>query len=452
QTCFACSLIWHRRRYPCIRYRSPRLTLSAAIGICAMIALMVARANNQAKIPCAVVLWMSGIVYPVIYISIIGRCVKLYFFYQISEAKLEDALTKMGGEPSLVSKKPAKFPFSKRKSHESVELRSLTQTNSVEASQLSSIKHDTILENNWFYQRRYVATPNYMTTWLIIFVLIHSGINALVHLFSIRLNQSPAPTTDCYAGMEYVPRRVLCYVYGLVIIPILILLMRNAHDAYGIRRELASATAVNVIGDTLQLIFVSTDKIRDEIDPDVSGLIWTLIPLVLVYILLIVVPLFESYLIDLRKGKPLSHPIVKGKSLVLDRTRESFEAMLQKPNIFYQFKMFAVADFTVECVLFYEAFARIATLSNSTSPEVVQEHLKDIYETFIAPHARFQVNLTDDTFRQIRIQAKNGHWEVEMYSLVQAEVKELMFRNTYPRFLVRYRRGDYHWDDLIEGA
>ncbi|KAK9763598.1 hypothetical protein K7432_009584 [Basidiobolus ranarum] len=452
QTVAVCGLVWRRRRYPCIRYRSPRLTLAAAIGTCVIITLMVVRASDSEIIPCAVVVWISGIVYPLVYLVIIGRCIKLFFFYRISEAKLEDALTKMGGQTNTVVKKSAKFSFSKRSSHESVELRSLTHMNSVEGNQMGSTKTENILESNWYYQRRYIATPNYMSTWLLMLLLFHGAITAIVHLFSSKLNMRPVSTTDCYGGVDYIPRRVFCFLYGLVVIPFLVYLMRNVHDAYGIRRELVTSTAVSVIGDILLLIFTTSDKLREVLDPDIAGLIWTIIPMAIIYILLVVAPLLESHLIDLRKGKPMNHPIVRGKSIVLDSTRESFESLLTNQNLLHQFKMFAVSDFTVECVLFYEACARVGNLSNSLAPEVLREQLKEIYQIFITPHSRFQVNLTDDTIRQISILAKNDQWEMSIYQLAVAEVKELMFRNTYPRFLVRYRRGDSHWDDLIEGA
>ncbi|KAK9728706.1 hypothetical protein K7432_000852 [Basidiobolus ranarum] len=452
QTVFICALIWRRRRYPCIRYRSPRMTLAAALGICVIVTFVIIRVNNPTTISCAYVVWVSGIVYPLIHLSTISRCIKLYFFYRISEAKLEDALVKMGAQPNMITKKPATFSFSKRRSHESVELRSLTQTNSADVSLASQIKPENILENDWFYQRRYIATPNYMSTWLLILVMFHGAVSAVVHLYSPKLNQNPTPLTDCYAGVEYIPRRAFCYFYGVVVIPFLICLMRNVNDAYGIRRELASATVINILGDTLLLVFVSWDKLRDAIDPDISGIIWTVVPMVIIYILLVVAPLFESYLIDLRKGKKSRHPIVMGKSIILDRTRDSFEVLLKNSNLLYQFKMFAVADFTVECVLFYEACERLLNMTNSASPEMVQEHLREIYEAFIAPHSKFQVNLTDDTIRQIRLVAKADIWEIDMYNVAITEVKELMFRNTYPRFLVKYHRGDSHWDDLIEGA
>ncbi|ORX96394.1 hypothetical protein K493DRAFT_371011 [Basidiobolus meristosporus CBS 931.73] len=451
QAIVACGIIWKRQKYPCIRYRSPRLTLAAATGICILVALSLVRASNPELIPCAVVIWMTGIVYPLIYLTIIGRCIKLYFFYRISEAKLEDALIKMGGQSGLTMKRPAKFSFSKRSSRESVELRSLTQMNSAEGNQMSPMKYENYLENDWYYQRRYIATPNYMTTWLLIFLLLHSAVTAIVHLFSVRLNQSPAPTTDCYDGVDYIPRRAFCVLYGMIIIPLLVYLMRNVQDAYGIRSELATATLVNVLCDIILLVFTSWGKLRNAIDPDVSGLIWTIVPMVIIHILLVVAPLVESHLIDLRKGKPLSHPIMRGRSIVLDNTRESFESMLQNPSLMEQFKMYSVSDFTVECVLFYEACAKTKNQENS-SPEALQEQFKEIYNTFIAPNSRFQVNLTDDTIRQIRILAKSDRWDGTMYQPAILEVKELMFRNTYPRFLVRYRRGDSHWDDLIEGA
>ncbi|KAK9759360.1 Regulator of G-protein signaling 20, partial [Basidiobolus ranarum] len=137
----------------------------------------------------------------------------------------------------------------------------------------------------------------------------------------------------------------------------------------------------------------------------------------------------------------------------LTATKLSFEKVVESYNLWEQFKLFAVQDFTVENVLFYERCRKLKfdwITEDGTEPEIssMEMEIQDVYNTFVAPNARFMVNLNGKTRRLIQDSLKRREFSVDIFERALEEVGELMFRNTYPRFLQSRRNTHLKWEEV----
>ncbi|KAK9695383.1 hypothetical protein K7432_012979 [Basidiobolus ranarum] len=439
QLILAAKVFWSRRNIDCIKYRSPGLTLIALCSICILGTTFIVRLPSVYRFPCFLVLWFTQLGYPIIYLCILGRSLRFLFLYRLSEAKLAAALNTKVRSRLFKKSDVIGANIKKRSSEDSgLELQNLTY-----ASDTSFPSTSFPLEENWYYKHRRILGSNILGTIIGVVVLIHIIILMSVQVVSPRFAVVPTiATEECMVGWEWIPHRFFVAFYTILII-LLILLLRTVNDAYGIRRELIIMCTISTSIDIFLVIFFSVPAMQ-VVNPEIFSLAVALLPIVFFYYFMVLKPIMESFgFTSILQLLRFSSP-----QFTLTSSMESFEILLKNPSLFEQFKLFAVKDFTVENVLFYEHCCRIHELASNSSS--FTEELQEMYTIFIKNDSRFMVNLNGRTLRKLKRMVSEGKFEENMYDEAQNEVKDLMFRNTYPRYLQTRRNNSMRWDTVAE--
>ncbi|KAK9736787.1 G-protein signaling regulator protein [Basidiobolus ranarum] len=118
----------------------------------------------------------------------------------------------------------------------------------------------------------------------------------------------------------------------------------------------------------------------------------------------------------------------------------SFESMVEDPQQFEVFKRFSLRDFSVENALFFERIQKLRYQtrdigSSEELPTWVILEINSIYNTFISADSEFELNLEASAVRDIRRQFQSNNIRLDIFDRAFNEVRTLMFRYTYPRFI-----------------
>ncbi|ORX90018.1 regulator of G protein signaling superfamily [Basidiobolus meristosporus CBS 931.73] len=401
--------------------------------------MYIIRLSSAYRFPCFLALWFTQLGYPIIYLCILGRSLRFLFLYRLSEAKLAAALNTKIRSKLFKKSDGMGANLIKRSSEDSgLELQNLTYT-----SESSFPTSSFPLEENWYYKHRRILGSNVLGTLMSVVVLFHVILLMIIQVVSPRFAIVPSVADEnCLIGWEWIPHRFFVIFYTVLII-VLILMLLSVSDAYGIRRELIIMCTISTSIDIFLIIFFSVPAMQ-VLDPNIFSLAIALIPIFTFYYFMVLKPILESY------GFTTLFQTLIGRSpqIALTSSMESFETLLRTPTLFEQFKLFAVKDFTIENVLFYEHCCRIHELAATSSNYA--EELQEIFTIFIAQDSRFMINLNGRTFRKLRQMVVERKFEENMYDEAKEEVKDLMFRNTYPRFLQTRRNTNIRWDAVAE--
>ncbi|KAK9762854.1 hypothetical protein K7432_011002 [Basidiobolus ranarum] len=447
-------LFWQKRHLDTIRYRSPGLTCISAIASIILITNYVALLPIN-RLPCFLNLWVASLGQPLLYLTILARASRLLFYYQFSEARLAVALN----QPEKSEYRPKSiiklFTGHRRKSHGSAyELHGLTDCQG-QSSNPSSIVQDISpmqgykgndLAHNWYYCRRYMLSGQYISTVISIILMFHLGEVLVVQLlstrFAIDLNSF---SEECMQGWEYIPHDIFASIYILIFFPFLIYKLWSVRDAYGIRLELVITSLVSGIGFFIFLITLLFEE-QINLNQYIPHSLWWGLPLIVTSFFTVTYPLIKSY----------RYPFfsTRHSSLETEFSMEAFESLLSNPIYFENFKLFTVSDFTIENTLFFERCRNI-TLSYREASLSGQEidlipELREVYNTFIKNTAEFQVNLESATRKALFKKAEKDQFTVDMYEPAVEEIKLLMFRNTYLRYLAQAKSKRVDWEGRDE--
>ncbi|KAK9685363.1 hypothetical protein K7432_015524 [Basidiobolus ranarum] len=432
QSLVTSAIYWRRRDKDCIKYRSPGFTVVAALTACILVCVNVLPWADDDLIPCFVRLWITSLAYPVMYLSATARALRLLCFYRISEAKLAT----QNSQPASHSPTTTLTHTSKKPSSQ-ISVIELSDINLPSESPIP-LYHES-LANNWYYRNRRLFSVAFYAQICCAIVFIHIVVLTIIQCNTTSFSIHPVMVrSNCSVGWEWLPHRLYIVVYAIVVNPFILLRLRGIHDAYGIREELMVLTITNSVFDLVFLILFALNAFGG-IDPDFYGLLFVVVPISLIHCFLIIRPLCESYGIHFSRFGIKRNSIYK----VLKFTPECFEKILKDPLLLEQFKSFAAKDFTVENVLFYERCQAIS--QNEVDPAKLEFELRETYTTFIEPNAELLVNLDSNTASKIKADVSVEKFYPSMYDEAQTEIKDLMFRNTFPRFLEYMTHNKSHW-------
>ncbi|KAK9728609.1 hypothetical protein K7432_000956 [Basidiobolus ranarum] len=423
-TIFTVYRFWVQRSVESIKYRSPGFTIIGAITIWLLIIIFMLRMNVD-WFPCYISLWATSLGYPVIYVVTIIRSIRLWFHYRISEAKFRQALVHVSKQNTV---------------NQSIE----TAGGSFEMFNMTGKTRNRpdifSLNEDSFYQKRHILSKRFLAGIFIAVMLAHLLIIVVIQVFSVAYSFKPSVGSEsgaiCMIGWEYIPHYVISSIYTLIVLPLLIYRMRDVNDAYGIRRELLYTSILMVLSTIILILFLYLPQLH-FISTVVSGIVWSAVPLIAIYALMVIRPLVDSYNIVLLKRWSC---LFKSKPN-LPYTREAMELLLQDPILFNQFKLFSVTDFTLECVLFYEC------CRNSRFSMDVKE-LKEIYLNFIHPEAKFQINLSERTKSELEALAHQEKFEPDMYLDASKDIQDLMYVNTFSRYVQHNQNSKAVWEQV----
>ncbi|KAJ3035361.1 hypothetical protein HDV00_004040 [Rhizophlyctis rosea] len=278
---------------------------------------------------------------------------------------------------------------------------------------------------------------------------------------------------SCDPNLEFIPFYIWRGLMALLA-PVLIWKLRNVNDAHGIRRDLI-LTAISTM--TIDVMFAVSTTLSSKFAfwkaYFYSGY-WVILHLTVIHFSSVIMPIIQSYRDDREREQNVN----------LDRN--SFERVLRSPPLLEEFKQLAIADFCVESVLFLESynallhllpplmrpttFPYLTTHQNNTfinpphhrpqpfstvvhpipisltpptqavPPHLIPYYLQ-FYSTFIQAGAPLEVNIPDRLRRKVGFMVEKGAFEVGMFGDLECEVREMLFRNTFFKFVKEGRRG-----------
>ncbi|ORX93846.1 hypothetical protein K493DRAFT_302422 [Basidiobolus meristosporus CBS 931.73] len=385
---------------PAIRYRSITLSVFMVIGNSLVTTLYLGREPTYDQFPCFVNIWVSSVGMPLWLTAVAGRFARLAFLYHFSQAKL------VAGQSSQNS-----------------------STHYVDISPKEKIIHSPtlVLDQNWYYKHREKFTTNYIVKLISGALALQLALTLLVQAFTTKFQITPTIALGhCLVGWEFIPIYLTSAFYVFVLCPLFISWLRGVHDAYGIKRELMADFTLGVIAFMLYILFAALPALKDVIKLFPAAH-WSVVALMISHVFSIILPT-----IDAIRGTD------KQSS---SSSMASFESMLEDPQQFEIFKRFSLRDFSVENALFYEHMMRLRVACSdlkgdrSELPVDVLLEINMIYSKFIASDAEFELNLEATTVREIRRRFQSKDIGLDVFDRALVEVRNLMFRYTYPRFI-----------------
>ncbi|KAK9685880.1 hypothetical protein K7432_015336 [Basidiobolus ranarum] len=437
---------WIRRDSDYIKYRSPALTLFAEVMVCILGLMYIIRWSTYYQVPCFISVWVTQFSYPVVYCAILARSIRLLFLYRLSEARLFAAVNIQENRKGQTfgTSKSERMNSVKHSDGESV-MEMCTLTYPSDSSFVNVCHRNLPLEDSWFLRHLKVISSTYMKGSIGVVLAAHVVVLIVIQSLSTRISIYPTiATTNCFNGWEWVPHQIFITLYNVCML-FLIVVLRNVVDAYGIRTELTVMCVVNAIIDVFFIIYYNQVGVK-EIDPNNH-----LVNIAFIYLLTFQYQMVIRPIMVVRGYRSIFLPMSRSSdNQNLTLCMESLDLLLSSPPLMEQFKMFSVKDFTVENVLFYERCMRFRNdIGEGTGSNIAAE-VSDIFDTFIAYESRLMINLTGRTRQTIQEMINGNVYHLTMFDIAVEEVKDLMFRNTYPRFLQSKRHMYFGWDSVAQ--
>lgn len=270
-------------------------------------------------------------------------------------------------------------------------------------------------EYQWFMQHRQRATKYHLCMFLLS-VTILAIIVVISEVSSIRAH---GPSQCQFFWGNFVVMGMVIFFF-VIVVPFIIWYLRNDADAHGIRRELWVTVGIGVPCFIVCIVWQVLFKYPTNSKPaGVRGVFgpsnWIIILTTTSHIMSVILPLFKKLSIDSQarrtsNSKKCRHSAVADDlysstptlpSQKLELTTESLHNALADPYMLRVLQIWAVKDFSVENILFYDRYLHLlqsiepnnntldTPLGVDRIPEVV-----DFYNTFIAENSPLQVNIS----------------------------------------------------------
>lgn len=271
-------------------------------------------------------------------------------------------------------------------------------------------------EYQWFMQHRQRATKYHLCMFLLS-VTILAVIIAISEVTSIRVH---GPSRCQFYWGNFVVMGMVVFFF-VIVVPFIIWYLRNDADAHGIRRELWATMGVGVPCFIMCIIWQVLFKYPTNSNPaGVRGIFgpanWIIILTTTSHVMSVILPLFKTLSIDTQARRTSNNNAHHRSSIAtddvysststipvqkLELTTESLHHALADPHMLRVLQTWAVKDFSVENILFYDRYLHLlqgvqpnnnildTPLEADQIPEVVT-----FYNTFIAENSPLQVNIS----------------------------------------------------------
>lgn len=263
-------------------------------------------------------------------------------------------------------------------------------------------------------QHRDRATRYHLCIFLFSCIII-AVIIIIAEFTSIRANGRSQ--CQIYWG-HYVILSMIVFFF-VAVVPFIIWYIRGDDDAHGIRRELWVTVGVGIpcfiVCIVWQALFESPTLSKPA---GIRGIFgpsnWLIIVTTTSHVMAVILPLFKTLSLDKQaKRKPSTSKTHRRSTAVethysasiplqkLELTTESLHSALADPDTLRVLQSWAVKDFSVENILFYDRYLHLlqgigpndnildTPLGIDQMPEVI-----DFYNTFIAENSPLQVNIS----------------------------------------------------------
>jgi len=239
--------------------------------------------------------------------------------------------------------------------------------------------------------------------------------------------------SSCGALWEIIPTLATATL-SLLTVPIIFLIYRDVQDSYGIRMEFL---LTYVIANGVLIAYVI--YVYWQQSTNFPGELVLAFGFMLIHCVSFFYPLLSNAFYrakaymrhqDMEKG----HAKEKG-------SQRLFDAVLQDPLLFEQFRKFTVKDFSVENALFYEFSTRLILHPYPDGSPELRDFELEIFNLFISEKADFPLNLTAKTLSNIREKVRQEAFDITLYDIARREVIAMMYTDTWVRF----------WKSMSEG-
>ncbi|ORX94841.1 hypothetical protein K493DRAFT_352177 [Basidiobolus meristosporus CBS 931.73] len=399
-------ILIHQRASPAIKHRGLSLLCLSVATNGVLTSGYILREVDPGIYPCFLVLWVTSVGIPLWFLVMGARFLRLAFLYRYNQVRLMCAMNSMFNELETTkeAKGPLKMPF----------FRGLGIT------------------EDWYLRNREMMSCSTLLRYIGYLVVFHVALTLFIQIGSGQA--TTAGSIGCGFTWELIPRVGFHAFYVFIMLPALAFLVWGIEDSYWIKRELTVVMFIEGISFIVRTLALFM--------PDLQNLqlffpetIWTLAALVLVHFNTVVIPIVNSYL-------------NAGRTLGLNKS--SFLQVLESPEMFARFKSFAVKDFSVENILFYEHYQRLSEIAYSHEesgsvletgePDPVTQEIERMYRLFFQSGARYELNITGATLREVKVELERGPpYFTKIYEKAQVEIMTVMYQHSYPRFL---RNGD----------
>ncbi|KAK9695227.1 hypothetical protein K7432_013081 [Basidiobolus ranarum] len=398
------------RNYPSIRYRSaPLFCVNALTNLLVTVNILLSGPLSS-KYSCFAYFWILYIFLPLWIITTLVKHIRLIILYRFGVEKI---LAYSSRYPSSDKDVPK-------------------EDNSYLMATTKVLNRSVFPKGSWL--RRLLTTKAHIIG-ISVWMIPHIILTIILH-FVLKQNEKdhfPKVTVDrCINNWYWSPILGIFILYTLGILPIILFYLRGIKDAYDMRLEVLSDICVGAMG-TLACI-LSTELNKDQqflrIFPNQM---WTAVMCMGMYWISVFIPFRE-----------------KRRFLAADSTKNGarplFEDLLNDPSLFQEFHAFSVRDFSVENPLFYRRVSEWTqdmkaiegkSYSSAMYDRTYQE-AHEIYRLFISSNADFEINITAETSQQISCDISKEPIEISLFDQALAEVLDMMFQQTFPRFL-RYK-------------
>ncbi|KAK9704492.1 hypothetical protein K7432_010161 [Basidiobolus ranarum] len=390
------AILIHQRASPAIKHRGLSLLCLSVATNGILTSGYVLREVNPAIYPCFLVLWVTSVGIPLWFLVMGARFLRLAFLYRYNQAKLFSDMNTF--------------------------LREIEPEMKQKNSSLKSLPHRFGISEEWYIGKQQLMSSKTLLTYVGYLVVFHIFLTVLIQIGSDQSVTTGA--VGCGFTWELIPRVTFQAFYVFIMLPGLAFFIWGIEDTYWIKKELIVVTvveAINFIARTL-LLFTPSMQTGSFL---FSESLWTLAALVVVHFNTVIIPILNSYLNTERN---------------LRTDKNSFIRVLKDPQLFTNFKLFTVKDFSVENILFYEHFENLLNLARShpevEEPDLVSQEIDRMYQLFFAPGARYELNLTGATMDAIKLGLETGRpYSTTIFEEAQVEILTVMYQHSFPRFL-----------------
>ncbi|KAG0165601.1 hypothetical protein DFQ28_008530 [Apophysomyces sp. BC1034] len=315
------------------------------------------------------------------------------------------------------------------------------------------VERQTDKEYQWFLKNRdfkAIRTRRPVAIYLVSVCIIGATCAVAEH-FSIESGVGQCQFAwGSYLMMGYVA------LFFVLVAPALVWYLRGNQDAHGIRNEIMVDVSVGIPCFILYVIWIGVFRAHGLANTNQTmrlvfpGANWILIMTSVGHIVSIVIPLFK-YLRQKPgfapfRSRETSFPLADNlgaqprdaqENYPLELTTDSLNRVFSDPKMMRVLREWAIKDFSVENVLFYERYLRLVSCvqKNNTTLHPVEKLLTtpitsdlipdfaDFYATFICDNAPLQVNITYKA--RLRIDNLLGNGQV-MYDVHRPSWKNAM--------------------------
>ncbi|KAF0556876.1 regulator of G protein signaling superfamily [Gigaspora margarita] len=318
-----------RQRIADIRYRPLRLTIFNSIAIIMLCVMFCFRSGfYPMEYPCFLIHWPSYIGFFLVCASITCRAIVFIWVARYHMAKLRISLMP---ESNTIPISPM-TPFTPVHDR-------MGNTGNPAARLLRQLKKwKKNATDIWMTQR--ILYPTIAIAFLLAFIF---------QITSPDLSLIPM-RTECPIGSEHIPVFIILSLFLFIICPILIYLLYNIRDAYGLRNELMVTL---IVGSFSFIMFFIWEYSASGLRLYFGSFMFPWVTLILSHTLSITIPVWKSYKYSFDISKLASF---HDKRISRSKKYEQFEKVLADPDLFKLYKACAVACFCTELILFLEEY------------------------------------------------------------------------------------------------